>query len=181
MKLDFLERKIEIPEGVEVNLEGGQLVVSGLKGRNSRLLKYPGISIDKKNNQVVVSAKKVSRSEKRLIGTYTAHVRNMIYGVKDGYTYKLKICSGHFPMKVAVEGDKVVINNFLGEKIPRTAKVLDDVKVEISGDEVTVEGVDLEKVGQTAANIERSTRITNRDRRVFQDGCYITSKAKDKK
>ena len=47
----------------------------------------------------------------------------------------------------------------------------------IKGDIIIVEGIDKELAGQTAARIEQSTRITNKDRRVFQDGCYITDKA----
>jgi len=70
----------------------------------------------------------------------------------------------------------VVISNFLGEKIPRKANILKDVKVQLDNDILIVEGLDKEKTAQTAANIERATRITNRDRRVFQDGCYIISK-----
>ena len=42
--------------------------------------------------------------------------------------------------------------------------------------DVVVKGADREKVGQTAANIERACRIKKRDRRVFQDGVYIVSK-----
>ena len=41
---------------------------------------------------------------------------------------------------------------------------------------VVITGVDREKVGQTAAIIERACRVTGRDRRVFQDGIYIVSK-----
>ena len=53
-----------------------------------------------------------------------------------------------------------------------------EVKVEVQNKvDVIVSGADIEKVGQTAANIERSCKIRKRDRRVFQDGIYITSKA----
>ena len=43
--------------------------------------------------------------------------------------------------------------------------------------EVIVSGIDKEAVGQTAANIERSTTVKKRDRRVFQDGIYLIEKA----
>ena len=49
------------------------------------------------------------------------------------------------------------------------------VKVENKSD-VFVSGVDREKVGQTAAIIEKACRIRGRDRRIFQDGIYIVSK-----
>ena len=102
----------------------------------------------------------------------------MLDGLSEGFKYKLKICSGHFPMSVNVEGSKLKIKNFLGEKIPREATLLKGVKVEVKGNEISLEGSDIEKLGQTASNIEQSTRITNRDRRVFQDGIYIVEKAK---
>lgn len=106
-----------------------------------------------------------------------AHIVNMFNGVTDGYFAKLKVCSGHFPMQVKVEGTKLQIKNFLGEKIPRAASILNGVKVEVKGDMIEVNGIDKEKVAQTAANIEQATRITNRDRRIFQDGCYLVVKA----
>ncbi|MBI2078742.1 MAG: 50S ribosomal protein L6, partial [Euryarchaeota archaeon] len=59
----------------------------------------------------------------------------------------------------------------------RKATILPGVKVDVKGDQVTVTGIDLEKVSQTAANIETATHIRNRDIRVFQDGIYIVQKA----
>jgi large subunit ribosomal protein L6 len=57
------------------------------------------------------------------------------------------------------------------------AKILDGVTVNLGNDEVVLTGIDKEKVGNTAANIEHATRIRKRDPRVFQDGIYITERA----
>jgi len=100
----------------------------------------------------------------------------MITGVTRGYRYRLKIVFSHFPVSVKVEGDKVIIENFLGEKAPRIAKIVGDVKVRVEKDDVIVEGIDIEAVGQTAANIELATKISDFDRRVFVDGIYIYKK-----
>jgi large subunit ribosomal protein L6 len=97
-----------------------------------------------------------------------------------GFEYKLKAVYSHFPMTIRVNGNQMTITNLFGEKVPRVAALPwspaeVEVKVQNKTD-VTVSGADREKVGQTAANIERSCRIKNRDRRVFQDGIYIVSK-----
>jgi large subunit ribosomal protein L6 len=81
-----------------------------------------------------------------------------------------------FPMDVAVEGDEIVIENFLGEKAPRRTPIHGDTDVEVDGEIVTLSGPDIEAVGQTAADIEQLTRVTEKDVRVFQDGVYITQK-----
>jgi large subunit ribosomal protein L6 len=81
-------------------------------------------------------------------------------------------------MNVSVAGSELIIKNFYGEKVPRRSRIVQGVTVKVEGDVVKVEGCDIEKVGQTAANMEKATRITNRDRRIFQDGLWITSKGK---
>ena len=70
-----------------------------------------------------------------------------------------------------------VIDNFIGERHPRTSKIVGSTRIKISGDKVTVTGPDKEETGQTAANIEQATVIKGYDIRVFQDGIYITKKA----
>jgi large subunit ribosomal protein L6 len=102
----------------------------------------------------------------------------MIQGVTEGFEYKMKTVYSHFPIKTTLQEKQIIIDNFLGEKYPRKANILGETTVEIKGDEIILTGADIEQVSQTAANIERATRIKKRDRRVFQDGIYITQKGR---
>ncbi len=97
----------------------------------------------------------------------------MMKGVSEGFTYKLKIVFIHFPMTINVQKNKVVINNFVGERQARIAKIYGDVQVKVEGDDIIVTGNDIENVAQTAANIEQSTKIRNKDLRKFLDGIYV--------
>jgi large subunit ribosomal protein L6 len=177
MKLPKLEKKVDLPEGIEVSIDKGLITMKGPKGEVSKIVRFPKINLEKQDSSIVIFAENASLNQKRMIGTFSAHIKNMVTGALEGYVYKLKICSGHFPMKVAVEGNEVVVNNFLGEKVPRRSKIVEGIKVEINKDIIIVEGSDKEDTAQTAANIEQATKIRNRDKRVFQDGCYITEKA----
>lgn len=172
----WVREEIEIPEGVEVTVENNVVKVKGPKGELERALKYPGVKIFTEDGKVVIYKDFPRRKDIAIARTFKAHINNMIKGVTEGFTYRLKVVYSHFPITVKVQGDKVVIENFLGEKAPRLAQILPGVKVKVKGQEIVVEGIDKEKVGQTAANIEQATRITKWDRRVFQDGIYIVEK-----
>jgi large subunit ribosomal protein L6 len=113
-----------------------------------------------------------------MLGTAAAHIRNMIRGVTKGYRYNLRTVYAHFPVTVKVdEKSKTLrVENFTGEKTPRTAQILDGVKVAVKGDDIAVEGIDLAAVSQTAANIQNATKIKKKDLRVFLDGIYIDTK-----
>ena len=172
-----IREKIEIPNGVEITIEEKAVHVKGEKGSLSKMLSHPKIDITVKNNIVEISCTKFpKRKEKALIGTFRAHINNMITGVTKGFEYKMKTVFAHFPIKTSVEGNAFIIQNFLGERSPRTAKILEGVTVEAKGENVTVLGIDKEKVGQTAANIERAAKVKKRDIRIFQDGVYVISK-----
>lgn len=111
-----------------------------------------------------------------MIKTYISHAENIFKGLEEKFIYELEICNVHFPITAKVENDKVIISNFVGEKVNRAANILEGVEVEIKGQKISVSGPDIEKTGQTAANIEKTARISKKDRRVFQDGIFITSK-----
>ncbi len=173
-----IEEFVDIPEGVDITVDGLTVTVKGPKGTLTREFKTKEeVHIDKEGNRIKIWALFPRRKTKAMIGTIRAHINNMITGVTKGYVYKLRIHYRHFPMNVSVEGNKVVIKNFLGEKHPRYADILDGVTVKVKGkEEIIVEGIDKERVGQTAANIEQATIVKKKDPRVFVDGIYIVEK-----
>jgi large subunit ribosomal protein L6 len=177
MKIEIKER-LEIPKDIEVRLEGGLISVKGNKGEISKRLLNPKVKIEIKENEIVISSKKkATKREKKIIGTFKSHINNMLKGAAEPFVYKLKICSSHFPITVSIKGSEFSVQNFLGESIPRKLVIKKGVNVSVDGSDIVVESPDVELAGQTAASIEKLCRITNRDKRIFQDGIYITSKA----
>jgi large subunit ribosomal protein L6 len=176
MKKPF-EQTIEIPEGIEISLDDSVLKIKGPEGENSREFKLGKIKFEIKDNKITLNDKKATKREKKMINTTASHIQNMIKGVQEKFVYTLKVASSHFPMTVKLEGDKAEIKNFLGEKISRYCSIPKGAEVEVKKNDITVKSVDKEIAGQAAANFEKATRISNRDRRIFQDGVYITNKA----
>ncbi len=176
MMLPEVNEKINLPEGVTAKFENNILTIKGEKGENSKVFSHPKINIKLNGKIVEINSKNVRRKDKAIIGTFVAHINNMARGVTQGFEYQMKTVFSHFPIKTMVEGNKFIVQNFLGERSPRFAEILNGVKVDIKGEDISVTGIDKEKVGQTVANIERATKVKNRDIRVFQDGVYRISK-----
>ena len=175
-KIADINEKITIPEAVNVSIDGNTLTFNGEKGSLYRVFVHPHINVQINGKNIEVICKNPRRKEKAIAFTFAAHIKNMMHGVSNGFEYKMKTVFSHFPIKTSVEGDEFVIQNFLGERSARHAKILDGVTVEAKGENITVTGIDKEKVGQTVANIERATKVKKRDIRVFQDGVYRTVK-----
>jgi len=169
--------EIEVPEGVEFKLSGKTVEISGPKGKLARKFDDPGIELKTKKGKILIETSSPRRKRRAAAGMIRARLTNMFRGVAEGFTYKLRVVYSHFPITVKVENKRVLIQNFLGERAPRVAKIVGDVKVEVKGDEIIVEGIDKDEVGQTAFNIEQATFVRRRDPRIFQDGCYIVEKA----
>ena len=172
-----LFQTIEIPEGVEVEIQGNNVIVKGKEGVNERKFDLANLNLEKKENEIIIGNKKSSKKEKRRMNTIASHIRNMIQGTQNKFEYKLKVCFGHFPITVEVKGNEALIKNFLGERTPRKVKIPKGAEVKVDKEIITVTSPSIEIAGQAAANFENVTRITNRDRRVFQDGIFITTKA----
>ncbi|MCK4327816.1 MAG: 50S ribosomal protein L6 [Candidatus Diapherotrites archaeon] len=171
-----INEEVAVPEGVTVTVSGSSVAVKGPRGELSRDFGENNIVISREDSNVVLSCKFPKRGDKALMGSLTAHIRNMVTGVTAGFKYALRVYYSHFPMNVEVQGDKVLIKNFLGEKHPRESRIVGQSKVTAKGQDVTVEGTDKEDVGQTAANLVLATKIKKRDPRVFRDGIFIVEK-----
>ncbi|MEM2122250.1 MAG: 50S ribosomal protein L6 [Candidatus Bathyarchaeia archaeon] len=174
------EREVPIPEGVEAKLNGKIVEVKGGIGALKEDLSHAPVDLKLEEGRFVVSAVWPRKRQRALVSAIASLIKNMIIGVTEGFTYKLKIVYAHFPMSIKVDKarKRVVIENFMGEKAPRTALIVGDVEVEVSGDEIIVKGPRLQDVSQTAANIEQATKVKGKDLRVFLDGIYIYEKGK---
>ncbi len=175
-----IEERVSIPEGVELTIQKADDAIDvsakGPKGEVKRRFVSDKLDIVKEGKEVIVHCAFPRKKDKALVGTWRAHLNNMMKGVKYGFEYRMKLVYAHFPVKMTFKDGIFTIQNFLGERSPRKVRIIDGVKVSIKGDEVLLSGVDIEKVGQSAARIEQATRIKGYDPRVFQDGIYIVER-----
>lgn len=176
MRINRVSEEVAVMKGITADFKDNVLTIKGPKGTVSRRFFHPRVKMTLSGGKITVEAREVSRREKALVGTWAAHSKNMMKGVTEPFLYTMKAVYAHFPIKIQVKGQEVLIENFLGEHHPRRAPILGDTKVTIKGQELELVGTVLELVGQTAANIENATRVRNRDPRVFQDGIFITGK-----
>ena len=173
MRVAEISESIQIPDDIEVTLEGKRFTVKGPKGTLVRDFSFAPISIELNGKSICIRAQWPRKRETSLVGTLCSHIKNMITGVKKGFTYKLKIVFSHFPISVKLKEKTVLIENFTGERNPRKAKIIGNVQVKIQSEDVVVQGINVEEVSQTAANIEQATKVKRKDPRIFLDGLYV--------
>ena len=173
MPREKIIREIELPDSTSAVLEDNFLLIEGPKGAIKRELKQFDILIKIENRKIILESGINTKVVKKLLGSLTAHIKNMIRGSLQNYVYTLKICSGHFPMNVSVTNNRLTVKNLLGEKVPRVLQLKEGADVKVEGDLIYVKSVNKETAGQVSADIEQLTRRPGYDQRVFQDGIYL--------
>ncbi|MEP0826862.1 MAG: 50S ribosomal protein L6 [Nitrososphaera sp.] len=169
--------EVEAPASIKISQEGNVLSVKGKLGTVKKDFTKLPARITVQGNKITIKPYGKRKQDLAVTNTARSIIESMIKGVEKGYTYKLKIIFAHFPISVKVKGKEVSVENFFGERAPRTSKIVGDAtKVSVVGEDVVVQGPSLEDVSQTAANIELSTRIKDKDQRVFLDGLYVYSR-----
>ncbi|TET84517.1 MAG: 50S ribosomal protein L6 [Candidatus Nealsonbacteria bacterium] len=144
------KKPIEIPENVEVKIEGQKVIIKGLKGELSREIR-PEIKVEIKGNQIFVLPKEETKKTKAFWGLTRTLLANMIKGVTEGYEKKLEIEGLGF--KALVEGEDLKL--LVGFTHPVKIKVPQDIKFLVEKNVITVSGIDKEKVGLVAAMIRK--------------------------
>ncbi len=173
-----LSTAVDVPEGVTVTLNKNMLQVQGPLGKTFKNFKKIPVDIEVNDNKVQLKAQGARKRDYAIMNTARSVIRNLCEGITDGYTIKMKVVYAHFPITVKVQNDLVLIENFQGERAPRTSKIIGQTKVSPKGEDVIISGSVLTEVTQTAANIEQKTKVKNKDHRVFLDGIYIYEKKK---
>ncbi len=176
-----IKKILKITEGTQVEIDLPIIKISGPKGIVEKKFKITkGIIIEKQGDEIIITHEKATKNEKKLIGSIVGILNSLIRGVNEEYEYEVMICAAHFPMTVKVEGNKLIIKNFFGENKDREIKIPVGARVSIQGDIIKILSPDKELAGLTASTFEGATRLTTRDRRIFQDGLWIVKKQKGK-
>merc|ERR1711920_837119 len=115
------------------------------------------------------------------VRTISSHIQNLFKGVTYGFLYKMRAVYAHFPINGVISEARTLIEvrNFLGEKYIRKVRMAEGVVVENSKaqkDELIVSGNSIDAVSQSAALIQQSTTVKNKDIRKFLDGLYVSEK-----
>ncbi len=168
--------EVEIPSAVQIDIKGDDVMVKGSLGSNSRKFNSALLSLSREGSKIVIKptenkvlAKKAMMAEKAM----AKEIMNDISGVQKHFEINMQVVFAHFPVTVEAKGDTVLIKNLIGERGPRSAKVVGGTKVEVKGANLRLYGTRLDDVSQTAANLRRACKIREKDGRVFQDGIYF--------
>ena len=141
---------IAIPAGVEVKLEGNNVVtVKGPKGTLTKQF-HPDMAIAMEDGHVVVTRPNDAKENRALHGLTRTLIYNMIVGVTEGYKKELDVNGVGY--RVSKEGTKLVMN--LGFSHPVIMEEKNGVTIETpSANKIIVHGCDKQAVGQFAAEI----------------------------
>ena len=177
IKPEFYMNEIVLPSEVSITKQENLIITKGSFGSVQKDFTKMPATIDLQDNKITIKSRGNRKKDFALVNTLQSVINNMIKGSSQGFTYRLKIVFAHFPISIKIKGKDIVVENFFGERSPRTSKIIgNDTKVSVEGEDIIVKGPNIENVSQTAANLELATRIKNKDSRVFLDGVYIYSK-----
>ncbi len=139
-----------IPDGVNVTVEAGNVVVKGKNGELSCHYDADHVSVVLEENKVVVSPKAETKQARALWGTTRANINTLVKGVHDGFTKELELVGVGY--KARVEGNKLIMS--LGYSHDVTIEAPKGLKITCaSPTQISIFGADKQLVGQTASEI----------------------------
>jgi large subunit ribosomal protein L6 len=170
--------EVEIPEGVTVTQKKHMLQFQGPLGKAFKSFRKIPVDVEVRDSKVLLKTQGTRKRDYSILRTARSIIRNICEGLVVGYTIKMKVVFAHFPITVKVDGKRVSIENFQGERAPRVTNIVGNTKVVPKGEDVVLTGEVWTDITQTAANIESHTKVKGKDHRVFLDGIYIYEKKK---
>ncbi|UCH80837.1 MAG: 50S ribosomal protein L6 [Nitrospiraceae bacterium] len=148
---------IEIPGGVDIKLQGNNLVVKGPKGELNWT--HPqGIKVSVEDKSIIVERPDDSKEFRSLHGTVRSIIANMVTGTHAGYERVLEISGVGY--RAQVQGQKITFT--LGHSHPIEFSLPPGITAEVDKKQTNIKltGIDKQLIGQVAANI-RSLRPPN--------------------
>ncbi|MCD5326026.1 MULTISPECIES: 50S ribosomal protein L6 [Pontibacillus] len=142
-------KQLQIPEGVEISMNGDEVTVKGPKGELTRTF-HPDMTISIEDNILSVARPSDNKEHRSLHGTTRSLIGNMVEGVSKGFEKSLEIQGVGY--RAQKQGEKIIIN--AGYSHPVEVEKREGIEIEVpSNTKVTIKGIDKELVGAVAANI----------------------------
>lgn len=143
------KKPIELPSGVDVNVNGQVLSIKGPKGQFEYRI-HDDVEVQKDDKVLSFAPRGGEDAFYAMAGTMRAVVNNMVTGVSQGFERKLELVGVGY--RAQAQGK--VLNLALGYSHPINYEVPEGITVETpSQTEVVVKGADKQVVGQVAAEI----------------------------
>lgn len=148
---------ITLPQGVEVDIKGNEVLVKGPNGELSRSFD-PAIAISLDQDTLTVSRSSDNRIHRSLHGLTRSLLANMVEGVSKGFKKELEIVGiGYRAQKV---GEKVMLQVGYSHQVEIVP--ISGVSVNVPEPQrISVQGIDKQLVGEVAAKI-RAVRPPDR-------------------
>ncbi|MBR6098700.1 50S ribosomal protein L6 [bacterium] len=168
------KKPIDIPQGVEVKIDGQLVTAKGPLGQESVNVRSE-IKVELKDNQVVLTKTVDSREADALYGLSRTLVANAVHGVKDGFEKKLEIQGVGY--RANMEGKN--LNLALGYSHPVIVEPPAGITISVEANtKISVKGTNKQTVGDVAAFI-RAKRPPEvyKGKGVRYEGEYVRRKA----
>lgn len=148
------KRPIDLPSGVEVTLDEGSITVKGPRGVLQRQIPV-GITVSKENGQLVVTRASDERRHRSLHGLTRALIANMVQGVEKGFEKRLELVGTGY--RAAVQGKKLVLTVGYSHPVEFEPPEGIEFETP-AANRIVIKGIDKEKVGNIAATIREVRR-----------------------
>jgi large subunit ribosomal protein L6 len=144
---------IELPNGVNVDVKGSEVVVKGSKGTLSQTI-APGMEIKVDDNVLQVERPNDERQNRALHGLTRALINNMVVGVSVGFTRKLIVEGVGY--RAEMSGNNLVLNVGYSHPVEMVPPPDIQFNVENRGKDITVTGIDKQVLGEVCAKIRKT-------------------------
>jgi len=150
---------ITLPQGVEVNVNAGAVLVKGAKGELSQVIDSD-FTIAIEDGKLAVTRPTEQKRHKALHGLYRALINNMVVGVSDGYKKQLELVGVGY--KAANQGQILELNlgysHNIFMEIPAEVKVTTETQ-KGKNPTITLESIDKQLIGEVSAKIKALRKV----------------------
>jgi large subunit ribosomal protein L6 len=142
---------VSIPSGVDVKVEGQDVLVKGPKGELALTVPSP-ITVELAEGNLEVKRPDDERDSRSRHGLTRSLINNMVLGVTEGYEKKMEIHGTGY--RVAAKGSNLEFS--LGYSHSITIEAPDGINFAVENPtRFSVQGIDKQLVGEVAANIRK--------------------------